>query len=62
MTRDNSTFDKQIRRIYEPRYGRRLSDEEVTEIRRNLDAFAKGLLAAAKDIHSRENASSSTER
>jgi accessory colonization factor AcfC len=74
MTRDNPTFpgadassftkacDRELRQIYEPRYGRRLSDEEVTEIRRNLEAFAAGLLAAAKELHSRANASSSAKR
>jgi len=62
MTRDNTTFDKQLRRAYEPRYGRRLSDDEVTEIRRNLEAFAKGLLTAAKELRSRANSSPSTER
>jgi accessory colonization factor AcfC len=62
MIRNDPTLDKHMRQIYEPRYGRRLTDEEVTEIRRNLEAFAAGLLAAAKELHSRAKAASSTKR
>jgi hypothetical protein len=60
MTRDNLTSNEQLRRIYEPRYGRRLSDDEVAEIGRNLEAFAKGLLAAARELRSKASNSSPT--
>ena len=38
---------EEIRNMYEPLYGRHLSDAEVREIRKNLTAFARGLLQAA---------------
>ena len=42
--------NNRIREIYEPRYGRSLSDEEVHEIRTNLRAFAEAeRLANEKD-------------
>lgn len=33
-----------VREVFEPRYGRRLSDDEVFEISRNLLAYAKWLI------------------
>ena len=57
MIRNDPNLDKQVRRIYEPRYGRRLSDEEVTEIRRNLRAFAEGIVEVAERLYGRANAS-----
>ena len=43
--------NNRIREIYEPRYGRSLSDEEVHEIRTNLRAFAEAIVAIAKESH-----------
>jgi len=40
-----------VRRIYEPRYGRSLSDEEVREIRHNLRSFAEGIMSIAKQLY-----------
>ena len=33
-----------VREVFEPRYGRRLSEDEVFEISRNLLAYAKWLI------------------
>lgn len=44
-----------IRRTYEPRYGRRLSDDEVSEIERSLRAFAEGILQIGRRLYSRAN-------
>ncbi len=62
MIRDNPAFDKQVRRIYEPRYGRRLTDQEVYEIRTNLMAFAEGILEVAEKLYGRKNASPPAKR
>jgi len=37
-------MNKCVREVFEPRYGRRLSDDEVFEISRNLLAYAKWLI------------------
>jgi len=49
---ENQINDR-VREIYEPRYGRRLSDEEVHEIRTNLTAFAEGIMEIAERLYSR---------
>ncbi len=46
--------NNRIREIYEPRYRRRLTDEEVCEIRTNLRTFAEAIVAIAKESQSRE--------
>ena len=40
-----------VRRVYEPRYGRSLSDEEVYEIRHNLRSFAEGIMSIAQRLY-----------
>ena len=50
-----------MRRVYEPRYGRSLSDEEVYEIRHNLRSFAEGLMSIAERLHNQANGSSEDE-
>ncbi len=47
-----------MRRVYEPRYGRSLSDEEIYEIRHNLRSFAEGLMSIAERLHNQANGSS----
>ncbi len=42
-----------VRRVYEPRYGRSLSDDEVYEIRHNLRSFAEGIVSIAERLHGR---------
>ena len=37
-------MNKCVREVFEPQYGRRLSDDEVFEISRNLLAYAKWLI------------------
>ncbi len=44
------SMNDRIRRVYEPRYKRGLSDEEVYEIRTNLRTFAEALFAIAKRL------------
>lgn len=44
-------IDAHVREIYEPRYGRRLSDDEVDEIRTNLKAFAEGIMEIAERLY-----------
>ena len=44
-----------VRRVYEPRYGRSLSDEEVYEIRHNLRSFAEGIMSIAERLHNQAN-------
>lgn len=39
-----------IRKTFEPRYGRRLSDEEVRDIRQNLVGYAQALLGIAHKL------------
>lgn len=50
-----------VRRVYEPRYGRSLSDDEVYEIRHNLRSFAEGLVSIAERLHKQANGSSENE-
>ena len=40
-----------VRRVYEPKYGRSLSDEEVYEIRHNLRSFAEGIMSIAQRLY-----------
>ena len=42
-----------VRRVYEPRYGRELSDAEVCEIRTNLRTFAEGIMSVAERLYGR---------
>ncbi len=44
-----------VRSVFEPRYGRELSDEEVYEIRHNLRSFAEGIVQIAERLHNRTN-------
>ncbi len=46
--------NNRIREIYEPRYGRRLSDKEVCEIRTNLRTFAEAIIAINEGLQKRE--------
>ena len=48
-----SEINAHVRRVYEPRYGRPLSDEEVYEIRHNLRSFAEGLMSIAERLYGR---------
>ena len=48
------SMNNRIRRVYEPRYGRRLSDEEVHEIRTNLRTFAEAIIAIDERLHNKE--------
>ena len=50
-----------VRRVYEPRYGRSLSDEEVYEIRHNLRSFAEGIVSIAERLHSQASGPSEDE-
>ncbi len=50
METDNE-INAHVRRIYEPRYGRSLSDEEVYEIRHNLRSFAEGIMSIAERLY-----------
>jgi len=43
----SESSNDRVRDIYEPRYGRCLSDMEAQEISANLTAFAEGILEAA---------------
>ena len=47
--------NNRIREIYEPRYGRNLTDEEVCEIRTNLRMFAEALFAIAEKLDQKGN-------
>ena len=42
-----------VRRVYEPKYGRPLSDEEVCEIKHNLRSFAEGIMSIAQRLYGR---------
>jgi len=42
-----------LRKIYEPLYSRRLSDEEIEEIETNLKSFAEVILRIAGQIKSK---------
>ena len=42
-----------VRKTYEPRYGRELSDQEVYEIRTNLRSFAEGIMSIAERLYGR---------
>lgn len=48
------SLNNRARRIFESRYGRRLSDEEVHEIRTNLRAFAEALMVIDERLQKRE--------
>jgi len=48
------SLNKRVREVFEPRYGRKLSDEEVHKIRTNLRTFAEALFAIAKRLQKRE--------
>jgi len=48
------SMNNRIRKVYEPRYGRSLSDEEVHEIRTNLRTFAEALFAIEERLQRRE--------
>ena len=50
---NKNQIDRQVRKVFEPRYGRRLSDEEVREIRTNLEAFAEGIMEIAQRLYGR---------
>ena len=55
MEKETEEFmDNRVRRIYEPRYGRKLSDEEVHEIRTNLRTFAEALFAINERLQKRK--------
>ena len=55
MGKETEEFmNNRIRKIYEPRYKRRLSDEEVHEIRTNLRTFAEALFATNERLQKRE--------
>lgn len=58
MIKKTPSFNKQIRRVYQPRYNRELSDKEVKEIEANLTLFAEGISEIAKRLHSFANATS----
>jgi len=45
---DKKKTYKEAREIFEPRYGRKLSDKEVEEIIRNLTEFGRALIDIAK--------------
>jgi hypothetical protein len=42
---------KKLRQIYEPRYGRKLSDKEVWEIEHNLKAYTEVILQIASLVY-----------
>ena len=44
-------IDDCVREVFEPRYGRRLSDGEIREIRTNLMAYAEWLVRVAGRIY-----------
>ena len=50
-----------VRRVYEPRYGRSLSDEEIYEIRHNLRSFAEGIMSIADRLYNQVNDQSEDE-
>ena len=50
---NKNQIDRQVRKVFEPRYGRRLSDDEVREIRTNLRAFAEGVVEIAEKLYGR---------
>lgn len=51
------SLNNRIRKVYEPRYGRTLSDEEVYEIRTNLRTFGEALFAIAERLANEGDAS-----
>lgn len=44
------SINQEVREAYEPLYGRRLSDEEVYEIRTNLTGFLEVLLEGVRSL------------
>jgi hypothetical protein len=48
----DNEINAHVRKIYEPRYGKRLSDAEVFEIRTNLRGFAEGMVSIAERLYS----------
>ena len=47
--------DNWVRKLYEPIYGKRLSDEEIEEIETNLKSFAEVILRIAGQIKNRQS-------
>lgn len=47
--------NKEVRKAFEPRYGKKLTDREVWEIRFNLKNFALTLLEIYKQKHGGKN-------
>jgi len=54
-TETENEINAEVRRVYEPRYGRSLSDDEVYEIRHNLRAFAEALMSIAERLYGRSD-------
>lgn len=48
---NEESINKEVRELYEPRYGKSLTNEEVEEIRANLRSFAEGIIDIAKGLH-----------
>ncbi len=46
---DKEDIYKEARRIFEPRYERKLSDKEVEEIIRNLTEYGRALIEIAEE-------------
>jgi len=46
---DKKDIYKEVRRIFELRYERKLSDKEVEEIIRNLTEYGRALIEIAED-------------
>lgn len=55
---ENSALDEEVRTVFEPRYGRKLSNQEVWEIRFNLRNFALTILEITKSKKGGINAQS----
>ncbi len=47
------SLNENVREIFEPRYGRKLSDEEVYEIRTNLRTFAEAIITISERLQKR---------
>jgi len=45
------SLNENVRKVYEPKYGRSLSDDEVYEIRTNLRNFAEAIISIAERLH-----------
>jgi len=48
---DEELINTEVRKLYEPRYGKSLTDDEVEEIRTNLRSFAEGITEIARGLH-----------